>query len=250
VNLSITSSAGKTYATTTWDAGGYQINLPAGDYTVTFSGGGLAAPVTKAAKVASANVKLDLDADAPGTPPPSGGTTKTGTPGDDSLVGGGRNDSMAGSGGDDVLRGRDGRDTLRGDAGDDSLFGDGGDDVLSGGDGADRLHGGSGSDRLVGDAGADAFVFLAPAEGNDLVGDFRRAEGDKIDLSGIDADPVAAGDQAFFFADGIAFVAYQPGTVRTRQASGVTTVEADTGAGVLSFRVQGAVTLAADDFIL
>ena len=60
VNVSITSSAGAAYQTTTWDAGGYQIALPTGDYTVTFSGGGLAASVTKAAKIGSANVKLDL----------------------------------------------------------------------------------------------------------------------------------------------------------------------------------------------
>ena len=71
------------------------------------------------------------------------------------------------------------------------------------------------------------------------------------DFSAIDADPLAAGDQAFMFADGIAFVAYQPGTVTTlRGSDGTITVQADTGAGVLSFRVQGATGLAADDFLL
>ena len=86
--------------------------------------------------------------------------------------------------------------------------------------------------------------------GRDLIGDFRRAEGDRIDLSAIDADPRTAGDQAFLFADGMNFVAYQPGTVRTFRGASTTTVEADTGQGVLSFQVQGVVTFRADDFIL
>ncbi len=41
--------------------GGYQFALPAGNYTVTFSGGTLASPVTRQAAVGMANVKLDLN---------------------------------------------------------------------------------------------------------------------------------------------------------------------------------------------
>ncbi|GAA0580347.1 hypothetical protein GCM10009416_18400 [Craurococcus roseus] len=241
LNLSIKSSAGATYSTATWDAGGYQIALPAGDYTVTFSGGGLAASVVKTAKIGSANVKLDLDADA-NAPPPPAATVLRGTGAADTLTGGAGNDSITGEGGDDRLHGS---------AGDDTLLGGAGYDALMGGDGADRLAGGSGGDVLIGGAGADAFVFASAADGNDRIQDFTRSQGDEIDLSAIDADATAAGDQAFLFADGIAFVAYQPGTVRTSRGSdGTITVEADTGAGVLSFRVQGATGLAADDFLL
>ena len=59
VKVSVTSSTGATYATTTWDAGGYQLALPAGDYTVAFSGSGLPATVTQTAKIGSVNVKVD-----------------------------------------------------------------------------------------------------------------------------------------------------------------------------------------------
>ncbi len=243
---------GATYATTTWDAGGYQLALPAGDYTVTFSGGGLAVPVTKSAKIGSANVKVDLDADAPAAAPaPTGGVAKTGTAGNDSLVGGAGGDTLRGGAGNDILRGAGGKDSLYGDAGNDSMAGGAGDDALAGGDGADWLNGGTGSDRLAGGAGADAFGFLSVADGGDLIQDFHRAEGDKINLSAIDADATQAGNQAFMFADGVVFVAYQPGAVTTRRsADGNTVVEADTGAGVLAFQVQGAVTFAAGDFIL
>ena len=244
LNVSIKSSAGATYTTTTWDAGGYQIALPAGDYTVTFSGGGLAAAVVKAAKVGSANAKLDLDADAgvTVTPQPPTATVLRGTAGNDTLNGGAGNDSVLGEGGNDRLSGSGGNDTLLGGAGYDALMG---------GDGDDRLLGGSEGDVLIGGAGADAFMFASVSDGNDRIQDFSRAQGDKIDLSAIDADATTAGNQAFLFADGINFVAYQPGTVTTRQGSdGTITVDADTGAGTLSFRVQGANALAADDFLL
>ncbi|MBD0274831.1 MAG: calcium-binding protein [Acetobacteraceae bacterium] len=248
VNVSIVSSAGAAYQTTTWDAGGYQLALPAGQYTVTFSGGGLAAPVAKAAAIGLANVKLDLDADAgaapapaPSLPPPASGITR---------AGGAGNNTLSGSAGDDVLSGGGGSDRLSGGAGNDTLSGGAGGDILSGGGGSDRLSGGAGADHLFGGAGADTFAFASVADRGDRVQDFRRAEGDRIDLSAIDADPAAAGDQAFLFADGVAFVAYQPGTVRTYKGSNSTTIEADTGEGVLTFRVQGVVAFGADDFIL
>ncbi|MBD0270827.1 MAG: calcium-binding protein [Acetobacteraceae bacterium] len=241
--VSAQSSTGAAYSTTTWDAGGYQIALPAGEYTVTFSGGGLAAPIAKAAKVGSGNVKLDLDADAGAPiPPPPTGSVLRGTAGADTLAGGTGHDSITGEGGNDTLQGSSGNDTLLGGAGYDALMG---------GDGSDRLAGGTEADVLIGGAGADRFVFSSVADGNDRIQDFTRSQGDKIDLSAIDADPTAAGDQAFMFADGIAFVAYQPGTVTTlRGSDGTITVQADTGAGVLSFRVQNATGLAADDFLL
>lgn len=63
--------------------------------------------------------------------------------------------------------------------------------------------GGAGADFLIGGAGADRFVFGAVGDsgagGRDRVGDFDRAGGDLIDLSRIDADVAAGGDQAFAF---------------------------------------------------
>jgi hypothetical protein len=55
------AGAGGTFTTTTSAAGGYQLQLPAGSYTVTFSGGGLASPIVQTVTVASVNVLLDIN---------------------------------------------------------------------------------------------------------------------------------------------------------------------------------------------
>ena len=82
--------------------------------------------------------------------------------------------------------------------------GSGADDTIIGSSGANRLEGSGGLDQLAGLAGADRFVFaqaehspVAP-DGIDLITDFSRAEGDRIDVSGIDAK-TGAGNQAFTF---------------------------------------------------
>ncbi|WP_256124694.1 immunoglobulin-like domain-containing protein, partial [Pseudomonas yamanorum] len=91
----------------------------------------------------------------------------------------------------DVSGAKDGNDTLLGGAGDDILFGQGGNDYLDGGKGNDILLGGTGNDTLiggpgndilVGGAGADLFVWKAGDLGNDVIKDFKAADGDRIDL--------------------------------------------------------------------
>lgn len=69
VNVAITGSTG-TFNTTTMTAGGYQLQVPAGSYTVTFSGGALTAPIVRTVTVGSANVKVDGVAGQVGNPPP------------------------------------------------------------------------------------------------------------------------------------------------------------------------------------
>lgn len=103
-------------------------------------------------------------------------------------------DRMYGEAGDDNMRGEQGRDALFGGAGADRLVGDEDEDLLDGGSGADRLIGGEGADRFVLSAAADSGQ---GADLPDVFADFNAAEGDMIDLSGIDADAGAAGDQAF-----------------------------------------------------
>lgn len=99
---------------------------------------------------------------------------------------------IEGGGGSDTLWGGSGPDTLRGDAGNDRLIGSLGQDVLTGG------------------AGDDAFVFTvvadSPVGGFDTILDFQGAGDqpagmaeDRIDLSGIDANALVAGNQAFVF---------------------------------------------------
>ena len=96
--------------------------------------------------------------------------------GDDRLRGGAGNDSFTAGAGQDTLFGENGNDLLKGNLGDDQLYGGKGDDVLRGATGADILQGGQGIDRLNGGAGADQFVFARPAEGRDVIQDFRASE--------------------------------------------------------------------------
>jgi serralysin len=110
---------------------------------------------------------------------------------------------------ENVLGGR-GSDVIRGDQLGNRLAGNGGDDVINGMTGNDVLSGGLGRDVLTGGLGRDVFDFNAVTESvrgsrHDTVS-FRRAEGDRIDLSTIDADTDGtAGNQAFRFIGAAAF---------------------------------------------
>ena len=104
---------------------------------------------------------------------------------------------------DNKLQGATKNDDLEGLAGDDVLIGKAGNDTLNGGDGNDSLTGGAGVDVLIGGKGADVFIFInikdAPVSrsGIDVITDFNAKEGDKIDLSKIDADATKSKDQTF-----------------------------------------------------
>ncbi|WP_330565702.1 type I secretion C-terminal target domain-containing protein [Pseudomonas yamanorum] len=64
-----------------------------------------------------------------------------------------------------------------------AMFGNGGNDTLVGGLGADLLVGGGGNDTLTGGLGADTFSWINGESSTDLVTDFVKTQGDKIDLS-------------------------------------------------------------------
>lgn len=146
--------------------------------------------------------------------------------GNDILRGFGGNDGIAGGGGNDEIDGGSGNDALDGGAGDDEILGGNGNDFIDGGDGTNTLDGGSGSDTLVGgtgfdlligglgtdildggDGSGDRYVFNTTAEtvvgaGRDLIVFFNDVfSQDRIDLSGIDANTGAAGNQAFVFTN-------------------------------------------------
>jgi VCBS repeat-containing protein len=95
----------------------------------------------------------------------------------------------------------------------DVLVAAGGNDILYGMDGADTLTGGGGADFLVGGTGADTFVFTATTESSavasDLVWSFSTAEGDRIDLTGIDANSATAANDAFSLVTAFSNVAGQ-----------------------------------------
>jgi Ca2+-binding RTX toxin-like protein len=66
----------------------------------------------------------------------------------------------------------------------DTISGTASNDTLNGGSGNDTISGRAGNDSLTGGTGADVFVY-ADAGGADTVTDFNRAEGDKIDVTGV-----------------------------------------------------------------
>ncbi|WP_309475895.1 retention module-containing protein [Pseudomonas sp. B21-028] len=84
--------------------------------------------------------------------------------------------------GNDTLLGGGGNDILFGQGGNDSLNGGKGNDILLGGTGSDTLIGGQGHDTLIGGLGGDTFVWKAGDTGNDVIKDFKAADGDRIDL--------------------------------------------------------------------
>ncbi|MEO0031409.1 MAG: hypothetical protein RIS94_1167 [Pseudomonadota bacterium] len=213
-----------------------------------------------------------------------GNDTLTGDAGNDTLDGGAGNDRMSGGVGNDVVRGGNGDDTLHGNAGRDlvnggngadDVSGEAGDDHLAGGAGNDHLHGGTGSDlvqggigddtlsgdggkdTLSGGDGADTFVFATGDSGAtrltaDRIIDFSHAQGDHIDLSAIDADTTADGDQAFNFIGTSAFGSHA-GELRYDVVDGKAWLAGDTnGDGTADFtiRLNAVTTLDATDFVL
>ncbi len=64
-----------------------------------------------------------------------------------------------------------------------AIFGSAGNDLINGSPDDDILSGGLGNDSLNGGADGDTFLWRAGDTGNDVIGDFNVAEGDRIDLS-------------------------------------------------------------------
>lgn len=87
----------------------------------------------------------------------------------------------------------------------DTITGGNDGELLVGLPGDDRLTGAGGKDIQVGGKGADTFVIeavgdsAAGAANRDVISDFQGRKGDRIDLSGIDADSNLEGQQAFRF---------------------------------------------------
>ena len=133
-----------------------------------------------------------------------------------------------------------------------NAIGSNNDDTIIGNGGANRLTGAQGFDDLVGGAGADVFAFrsvshaLVNATHADIIEDFQRAQGDKIDLRLMDADTRTLGNQAFHMV-----------TNFTRHAAelrfdGQFATGDVNGDGVADFRVLmvGVTSMVATDFLL
>jgi serralysin len=172
-------------------------------------------------------------------------------------TGGGGNDTLMGI---ENLVGGTGADLLIGDGGANVLDGGNGADQLSGGGGADVLIGGGGRDMLEGGDGGDVFRFAAigdlagtSATTADVILDFNRAQGDRIDLSGIDAvKQTSAVNEAFSWIGSAAF-SKVAGQLRYEVINGVGLVSGDidgNGTADFAIRIEKAPPLAALDVIL
>jgi Ca2+-binding RTX toxin-like protein len=137
------------------------------------------------------------------------------------------------------------------------LFGGRADDTLKGGANADLIHGNLGGDILTGNGGADVFRYDSTAESSfsstDQITDFTPGT-DKIDLSRIDADTLAAGDQGFSWIGSNAFSG-SAGELRAYEQSGTWFVEGDVNGDsvadvVIALTLQGPTPLGAGDFLL
>ena len=172
-------------------------------------------------------------------------------------TGGGGNDTLVSI---ENLTGGSAADLLVGNGDANVLDGGAGADQIVGGDGADVLIGGAGRDVLVGGGGGDTFVFAALKElsgtttsAADEIYDFSTAQGDHIDLSGIDAvKATGAVNDAFTWIGSAAFGKHA-GELHYVIAGGVGLVSGDIdGNGVADFaiRIDGAPALSAADFVL
>jgi Ca2+-binding RTX toxin-like protein len=225
-----------------------------------------------------------------------GDDTLKGYGGDDWLQGDAGADLMLGGAGDDCYDVQDPTDQVHewGDSGMDWVFssvsyalpdnvellhlrdeggainatGNGLNNSIAGNDHANVINGLGGTDSLQGNGGADTFTWSSVGHTgvtewkSDKVLDFSFAEGDRLDLSDIDADVYAPGDQAFTFIGTAAFTLNAatpentdvvPGEIRYYHADGNTYIEMQTGQsadveGVIM--LSGIVTPQASWFIL
>jgi len=128
--------------------------------------------------------------------------------------------SVYGGAGNDTFAGGPANDAFVGGAGDDTMYGLGGSDWLEGGLGADTMRGGLGNDLYVYQSAAES-----TAAKTDHILDFEYVS-DHIDLTRIDANTGAAGDQAFAFIGSDAF-SHTAGELRAYQSGASWFVEGD-----------------------
>ena len=101
-------------------------------------------------------------------------------------------------------------DSLSGNSAANVLNGGAGNDTLVGGSGDDRLIGGAGTDNLSGGTGADTYAFGALSDMGvgalrDVINGFKTADGDHLDFTGLDANPLTVAVDAFTFIGSNAF---------------------------------------------
>ncbi|KQV16733.1 mannuronan epimerase [Pseudomonas sp. Root329] len=144
-------------------------------------------------------------------------------------------------------------DSLSGNSAANVLNGGAGNDTLVGGSGDDRLIGGAGTDNLTGGTGADTYAFGALSDMGvgalrDVISGFKTTEGDHLDLTGLDANPLTPTVDAFTFIGSNAFDPTNA-TGQVRFADGILqgSVNAD-ATPEFEFELVGVKELHASDF--
>lgn len=158
-------------------------------------------------------------------------------------------DKMSGGQYADIVYGYDGVDLLTGNAGRDKLYGGAGNDKLVGGTDGDKLFGGSGKDTFIFKKTSDS---TASGTGRDSIYDLSKKQGDKIDVSAIDANWKASGNQAFKFIAEDDFHG-KAGELRFSKFKSDTYVQADLngdGKSDLGFHLDDSLSLSKGDFLL
>lgn len=118
----------------------------------------------------------------------------------------------------------------------------------------DELFATTGRDLLAGGRGADIFVYasldeLGLGRSRDTIRDFRASEGDLLDLSALDADPLQDGQQSFVLLDRAPVSGEAAGAVWFKK--GVLNVSTDADAQAeYQIVLSGVRTLSLDDLLL
>lgn len=202
----------------------------------------------------------------------SGNNTLSGGAGTNTLMGGDGNDTYVVTSSTDVIieKAGEGSDTIRstvsytmgedvekmvlggtadldatGSSTGNTIYGNAGDNEIAGAGGRDVLYGRDGADSFVFNAITDSTV---SSSGRDVIKDFSIAQGDKIDLSGIDL-----GEGSTFTFIGTNGFSKTAGEVNIKFSGANTIVQADTdGNGKADFSVflVGHQDLTADQFVL
>jgi Ca2+-binding RTX toxin-like protein len=175
-------------------------------------------------------------------------------------------EDLTGSAFDDTLTGDAAANRIEGGDGDDNIYGREGDDLLDGGEGVDTANYwdapafvvvdlgsgqaalGGGTDTLTGFENVGGSSFGDQLIGDEEITDFV-SRSDVINLSAIDTDAGAPGDQAFTFIGTDAFSATAVDEVRF--SAGVIYVDTDNDVGAeMAIALTGVASVTAADFVL
>lgn len=161
------------------------------------------------------------------------------------------------------INGTSANNTLNGNSGMNGFYGMAGADTINGFGGNDLIDGGLGRDRMTGGTGRDYFDFDRAVESansinRDVITDFAHLT-DKLDLAGMDASTMQAGNNVFAFRGTGAITTAVGGELRFAQFNNAgttndfTVIFGDTDADVASefqIELRGLVNLTAVDFLL